>query len=995
MTREGNLSSLQGSMPKKSNVSEKINSNLVYTLALLGVVILLYSKFFFGYNGQLNFGNFVFPSNINQFYNTSIFWNPYLYNGSITVNPEGEFFYEIALYSSYLIFHFLGSNSATKFIIILSTFLVALSLYLFLRELINVKFGAFIGALFYVLNPFFIQLIGSGDFYVFFYQSMIIFSYLFLVRWLRSNKYLSYSLLVSSILFTFATSLYELFGLGFLFAVFIFLFVMIADKRVLSLKLKLYSIKLLTFFVMLVTFSLPFILTTSINLGNLVGYSSPLNFNNYYTNSSTFINVLTLHNYFPNLGFSIVLNTFGHIVYYGWYITYLIMITSLLLAFVYVRKNKELLFLSSLILIIALIGSGAKSPVYFINNFLYVNVPLFRAFNASYYWTWFLILPMYSIILTMVIAVLVNKAPPEACHLHGSKIMRLRRTTIIKITIILVIAIILIIPAASQGYYGNYWLTGIRSQSVPDSYSEIMPDLTKIVNKSMTGVAFFNPSYYLTLNNYTYNDIINPAYTYTNVRIAGLPGYAVYPLQSNFYTYWLYSQFYGNETRNIAQLFGIMGVKYFVILNNTQPFYGSYFLNGSFASNPYKIMQYQENVKLMSASKNYSIYGTTYNVNEVSCISNYSLVSGTYNTLNGMANSGFNLTKMAIIYPQFLTESVYNSYLANASYIILPNFNSIFGLVEPLISKYSLNLSNLVSASMNSNWIPSFYYDDNIASTGVPYFFQFPYDLLVSSKGGTLKIHSDSYLPGNYTVIASFFQQKNVSGNIFLSLNGMRTTISTNSINANDPNGSLEWVSIPITLTSSEVNLTVTSVSGVNGIGSITIVPNSVITDSVYTLSHFISSHNIRILIFNNGKFYENNSLMRYIMPLGNMPNDLVAITGTTFNPSSIVNLKFGAVEIQDSASGFYLAGNLNTQLLVRIPFDSSWRTSENTIAIYPAFGGVDMIFKLSPNTYLVEVYPTSYIYTIYAALLVIFVVVSYIVVLETKVFLFLGRRQH
>ena len=933
---------------------------------------MFYWRFFIGFEGELNFGNFVFPSNINQLYHFPIFWNHY-YNGStVSTNPQGTFFYLISIYTSYPIFAVYGANAASKFFIMFSTFIMGFSMYIFLANVGKYRISALIASIFFVFNPLFIQLIANGDFYSFFYFGMVILSYVFLINWLKSDHFISYNLLLSVLLFSFATSLYQLFLLGFLFTMMIFILFFLrlqgkpkTDGIILLIK------KLIIYIGTLIIITLPFIVSTLSSVNALAGISSSLTLSNLKNNSTNVFNILIMKSYFPNISFYSVKLIAGKLIYQFWYYSIMIFLLLLFSGLFLSRKKKVPVMLTITTILIILFAAGPYSPTHEFNDYLFINLTVYRSLNTSYYWAWFILIPLYSLSILMVIDCVIDYRKFHFKEIQlltrKFKLHSVKSTAFLSIFVVLLI-IILIMPIATQGYYGNSYLSGIRSQNIPNSYNEGMMYLKNgSETDPLVEAAVFNPDYYLALNNKTSNNIINPVYTYQSIRVTGLPGYGQTSLSDNYYNYWLYSLFYANETSNIGQLFGISGVKYFIVLNNTTPFSGSNFLPNSFNTNASKIITYQKDMKLIDTENGYSIYSQNYNINEIAYINNYTLISGNYNTLNCMANGNINLTRLAVVFPDFQNYSAFQSLLTKTSTIILPSYNDLLGLLNPLLSNYSIPLEKLQNKSYKSQWNSSYYYNNNVASIGIENFYKCPENILVGNTGAEIKDTLGNMQSGNYTILLSLYNQKKVSGNISVSLNGNMHNINTSNFESNKPVQNLRWVTIPYNLTSNVLNLSIKSETSLNAIGSLDIVPDKVYALMLSHLKNSISSNNINLLLENDTS--GNISFDRIMFNNSKNQNELKESIVHSFNVSSCTNIISPGPKIMPTSYGYKISSNKTLPILLRIPYSPDITSNIQHINLFPVFGGVDLGIETTQHSNILDLYAKNYILIKYAIL--------------------------
>jgi len=964
-----------------------LRSRVLYPLLIVSVVLIIYSHMIFYLHGQLNFGNYVFPVGSKSYVNWNLFWNPFLGGGTIVSNPQGELYYHVVLMPSYPIFAFFGSNVASKFFIIFSTLILAFGSYFFLLEVVKNRTASFLGTLFLILNPLFIQIISNGDFYIFAYEGLTIFSYIFAVRWIKSGKYVDYNILLAGFLFSFSVALYQLFIASLIFSFLLLTFLIIfklknRERRFCNLFLK-FSL----YYTIVLSFTLPFIISSVILSHIINGNSSALTPGDLEINSASFLRTLLLLNYNPNVGFTGVEIATGPLISNIWLVVYSLLIFLMLAGFLFFKKKGQFLYLTFFSLIIAFFGSGTNSPIGIINKYLHSNLIVFTVMNAGYYWSWLILTLIYSLLIALFFSALQNrefKFFPRRMKRIQVKVLsgitrNLSSNRKLYVVLITIFVVILLIPVSTQSYYSNIDGSGIRSQSVPSTYYDMSESISRQIGTSGSGVAFFNPSYYITINNNTSNNLVNPAYISQEIRTPELPIYGNPPAISNFYNYWLYSQFYNNLTNSMSSLFGLEGVSYFVVLNNTNPFLGSYYLPNSVNTSTYALVGNQSGIKELIGGDGYSIFKSNFLVKEASYVKNYTEVLGSFDTLNNMASVGFNLSNLAVIYPNAVTSKTFFTYIGNTSMIILPNINSIYSLEMPLLGKYEINLTPSFNKSDHSSqWTSSSYYNNNIASTGIPYFFNFPSNVLVAKGDASLNAKYVSQINGKDTLLIHFFGQENVSGNISIDMSGMSYNLNTSSFSQSKSDGELYWALLPINVTDQVSNLTIKSISGINGVQSVYIVPNSILHNIDNSISKIARNGKISFLLQDKSSFVDG------LPSFSNISNSWTfqAINNSNFNVFQYSNLLNGNIRVISNSNGINVFGNSTLPILLRVPYDSEIITSKNTLLI-PAFGGVDMILSTNGSTDKFNLHPILYSYTQKAIIIPIFIVMISLIMIS------------
>lgn len=962
-------------------LSGKIKFEIASILVLLFSILAFYYRLISGFNGETNFGNYVFPTNINIFKQFFIFWNPYYQGGSLISNPQGEIYYTIALYLTFPVFYLFGSIIASKFLIILSTFFLSLSGYFLIKENVDSELATLIGALFFIFNPLYIQLIANGDFYVFIYQGFVTFSLVFLIRWYKSKKIWNYNLLVSIVFFSFSTALYQLFIMSFVLVTIITVLFLInsgsKDKDLLKSSKRIIA-QLAIFIALSMLLVLPFITSSFTLLGTLSGSSSPLTLSDFSSLSNSFTNTILMHNYFPNIGFESVKLAFGSIVYFLWNSIYEMMIFFILCAFIILRPRRIMLFISLSVIVSSLLSSGTDSPISFLNVYLFTHFSIYRSLNGGFYWSWLLMSPLYSIGLSISLTALNKEA--HSSHLSSSKVFQkhFKRKVvgqIIKesyIIVTLIILVILILPVVGQGFYGNSYGSGIRYQKTLTSYANIMSYVSGPSNNLNDGTAIFNPDYYITINNNTKNNIINPINTYMSVRIPGLPGYANYPLGSNFYSYWLYSQFYANSTNELAQLFGVMGINYYVALNGSNPFSGNNYLPNSFNANAAMLLNYQKNITKVTTEVGYTVYRSNITNQIASYVSNYTEVIGTDFTLNSMASNGANLSSLALFSPYDISKTNFESFLQNSSVIIFQNNCSLLSLIFPLLESYKLN---------SKGWNNSEYYENNIASTGVSYFFSLPTNVVVGNANNNLTAKTYIKTKGNFDLLLNYFTMKNVTGNLTVNIAGRKYSINTFQSNQSSNNGELAWNSQDINLQPGNYTITVSSKSGkLNAIQGIYLVPNESLIDYEKNTIKLLNNYAPIILLQKSNSFTRENLVYNstsYKLSLTKSRSQLPNLQGL----SNLVPT--GNNIFTNLYNGYLVNDSKKAPILVRVPYDSNLASVNRNTIMVPSFSGTGTIIISTSHQDKVKVTPIYYPY-IYYSFIIDFSVISMLVTICT-----------
>jgi hypothetical protein len=264
-------------------------------------------------------------------------------------------------------------------------------------------------------------------------------------------------------------------------------------------------------------------------------------------------------------------------------------------------------------------------------------------------------------------------------------------------------------------------------------------------------VSFFTPDINLNLSGS--NALVpNPFVYFPDYREPGLPFYAAPSLTSNYYFYWLYHLFYTNGTRYLCGLMGLEGISVFVVLYGTN---SASFVTNSPSSglmpwaknvNASTLMPFQFGLHQVLSSKDYAIYECDSPVSLASPFTNTTLVVGNFSTLNEMAESGWNLSRAAIVFPDDLALSPGVDPFNGVGTVVLDNMNDLLDLALP-VSSGATNLDPLSYvqplAGVQGNWTNSLLTYSN------QYVYSSPAPFLLSHGAATISVpvmipHSES-----------------------------------------------------------------------------------------------------------------------------------------------------------------------------------------------------------------------------------------------------------
>ena len=820
-------------------------------LIILMFECVIYYKMFF-YSGYIQWGNFVVPLKQNLFGNfQTTTWDPYAYSG---IPQEIPWLTVLGDYTYILFFIFGGywsMNFAVKLYILLSTFAAAYSFYFLTGRFVRSQISRTIATIFFLLSPALLQQIGLGNFGTFFIYAIYFISVSMLsISYSAEGHKRHYFLFLSVFLLSLTVLDLQLFYLGVpLYFLFMFYFLIIEKRRFTFEGFLAYLRNFLLGLVLIVLFSMPLILTSLFGAFNLMPSSSVANPLNNFIVYSTSISDLLLMNPFHNILPSTML--IGPLastsVLLIWDVSTFLLVL-IILASGFVMRDRRILFWILVIFLATLLGSGYLSPVSYLTVFLYEHMPGYQILNASYFWGWIIITPLYAIILAILFERIILYLRDSKIHSIKKSSVKWRMKRILRLgakgfllTISVLIILLIVFPLMGQGFYGN-GNSGIHQDGVPSSYGKLTIDLKNLVGNSNAGVAYFTPDNYVYFGSST-NGVSQPLLTYATVRSPGIPSYGAPPVVSNNFFYWLYTEFYLNETHDVAQLFSIMGIKYFVTLNGVISASSLYIAN---SENATRLMQYQKYVKLICSNPDYSLFESTLNVDMANSVQGFMLMSGNYNSLSEAAALGINISKIVPVFTEDIHSSDFNFFLDNTTSMVLSSSSSLLTLA---IDKYTNSSDTIDPLSFTDNYYYS-PYQGWMSSTGLEtsnnnYILFDPYPFAITATNKSMSSNFITGTDGNYTMFAQVLLSQPNSMMRF-TIDGRSVTIDSNKVG-------FQWVKIPFNSASTDNNLSITSLNGLNGIQRIVILKSGLVGNETGKIYEFIHSRSIPVLyLYNN-----------------------------------------------------------------------------------------------------------------------------------------------
>ena len=778
--------------------------------------LLFLFKFLFIYNGYPDYGNFFTPLSSNQLDWSSLFFNRFQYNTVINTTPESTLI-NIIVFNvplSILTHIFSMDISARLYSYFIIVFFMS-SAYLFSLQFKKLYIVGLIGAVFLTFNSFMISIISSGDYIAIISETFLLLSLVCLKSDINDNKFFTWKWLFSLIFLTLTIDTYQAFVLGtLLYTIFMIYFKIIKDTvslRNIMLVLARTFVSILVLFLLILPDVFPLYaggytkeFISNPGLGSFVGYSvSPLS-------------LLFLQGYPPDLAF-VSVSSLGVLISRVWE-TAIALVLLLILVSPLLTRNFKMIVISILIIFFSFLGSDADSFLYPLSSFLYIHFPGYESLNASFYWDWFIISPLY---LTLLLSLLKQHFKSRSGkELKEKRVLEIgkkdKKRAAFSILIILLL-VLLVLPILTQGYYNDSGINDVWGKTLPSSYTNVESELSVLANNSSGGVAYFNPDINLFFNNSS-NWFVNPLITFPSLRTAGLTYYGSPNLPSNNFFYSVYKLFYQNQTKYIGQLMALAGIEFFVVLNGTNSYtYSQGYMPFSEGKNANILMKYQNNIKTIFVGKGYVIYKNLDYSGTANNISNFTLVSGGLNELAALSYYGFNLTSMGIVNVEDLNPSNYNLIINKTNSIVIGGTNEEYGIVLASLGN-PLEGANFVHQNSPENgWVST-------QNFPPPAYFGFSSinPVAVADGHALLKVPIGITNAGNYSIWVQvrYSDNKTYSGGLLnISIGSRSIELNTSSIYEGLTN-SFVWVRIS-TYLFSNAQLNITSITGWNDVGSI------------------------------------------------------------------------------------------------------------------------------------------------------------------------------
>ncbi len=772
---------MSGILTKKWNRAlryAKAQSCIRFILAALTFFCLtfaFYYRYLVVYTGYPGWGNFVTPLAPNGLI-WSVVFNPYQFNSIADSTPQTLFlsdvFFNLPLW---VLSHLTSISTAGRLYVLGAVIAFMLTGYAVSGRLTRQFPVRVLAVTFLAFNPFMIMILSAGDGQMLVAQAFTFIAiYFMLLDSGALGKFPGPYIVLSWVFLTFSLLSYQAFFLGVLLYCSVFVVFRYRSKptdvsfwshalregaRTSSYLLGSLGVIVLLILPEIVPLFQGGISTSAYianpGLGSLIGNSVPP------------LNLLLLKGYPPNLAW-LAVSSISPAISVAWSGAEALLVGLLLVSPFLLRKLRWGV-LSLAIVGSAFLGAGAESPLYPLAAYLYLHVPGFGSLNASYFWDWYVIVPLYFLLFTLIVPEIASRFPTiesirnlqlrrssVATATSGSRYRRTPRAWLLPLFTLLII-VALATPILSQGYY-NY-PSGINdawATTMPASYATIQPELAKLIGSSTGGVAYFNPDNNLNFSGSSHY-FVNPLVYYPVQRTASLTYYAAPQTASNRFFYWVYALFYQNETRYLGQLMSLAGVEYFVVLNGTNSFsYGGGFLPFSEGKNASELMQYQYDVIRVYIGSGYVIYRNLAYTGTANSVSNVTLVAGGFSELNVLPYFGFNLSTQVPVLSTDLTPAMYDALLPRTHSVVVPSFNALYGIILRSVQSPEALSSFATGSSPNEGWTSTqrqpesnFFLFDSVNPVAIVHGAQSMSVPLTITRPGNYSVWIDLYHSGN------------------------------------------------------------------------------------------------------------------------------------------------------------------------------------------------------------------------------------------------------
>ena len=542
--------------------------------------------------------------------------------------------------------------------------------------------------------------------------------------------------------------------------------------------------------------------------------------------------LLTLSSYF-DLGPTMVSSgAHGALVLALWTVVVLALLFVLWIGYVF-TGDIRLVYLLGATVFASIFGAGTAGPLSGPAVYLYFHFPGYAALNASYYWDWFVIAPIFALMLGLLLEGIFKqrallRAPrpseepsrePSGGVLRYLRSPRRRRAArrglaLIAIALGVLLGLSVLLPISNGAYYTSP--DGIPDFHYPSDYAQIPGLLSRLIGDSYAGVALFSPDVNWFLSNST-ELVPNAFFLFPGVRTPGVPIYLAPALQSNSYFYWLYETFYENETRYAAELFALVGVEYFLVFYDTEAASFPNFLGASFNENASVLLRYQAEVEPVVQEQYFALYRNLAYNGVALADRNLSLIAGPgYQELNALAYAGVPLENQSWVFSSDLPGNGCAPELARVARVYASSPNALIAVGLQCDHVSITDPASLVSPAndTSSGWVLSTpvlgvsVLDSWSAPLAAVY--HDPGSLRVPLDGNGCAMGCSIWLP---------VRLNGDAGSLRFSWQGSSYNLSTTTGRAG-VYASMVWVELPFDVTGSGT-LTITPSGGWNAVGPV------------------------------------------------------------------------------------------------------------------------------------------------------------------------------
>lgn len=946
-------------------------------------------------------GNYNLPCTVSQYQAYAALaapWSPYYAMGAPTAIPftvalaQGTFLLPVAGFSQLL-----GPSGAAALYAILSTTLLGVAFLLYSRAFLRDYWSQLAASLFVTAGAFQLQLYGQGDYSEFIAEAFVFLAayFLYLAVSREKTRWAWYPISVGCLVVSAVFLQIFLLGVAFYGASLVAYTVVLGTGPVRArlARLGALAVRCLAIPLVLTPLILPELYGAPFNLGPASSYATPTAvFVSFSTPPQavffTFGYVWGTGTAWQNFqGYVLVSSASGTLVADLWTSITIAGILALWATLLLLRDRRGI-YLFGVAAVASLLGSGPRGPLGGATMYLYTHLVGYQVLNASYFWDWMLVVPATALGFGIVLERTLAKQPLQAAAISPSSLTptgpagstRTRAQLLRKGRFLnewskpmaLSIAALTVLSAGLPYAIGaqngpvREENVGIQAISYPSDYASIPSTLGRLVGGAYAGVALFNPNQNW-LASYASQVIPNYFLYYPTTRTPVLPGYAIPPYPSNFYSYWVYQQFYSNSTPYVGELFALMDVEFLLVFYGTQPTPGAQLPSPS-SQNASALMSYQIGITPVVEAKDFAIYRNGFYGSSAAKVLALSVVSGDYSELDAMAAVGVNLTNQAIVYPSDIPAGQCDSYLPWVDRIYAPSTNALTGIALACTSNASYDPIDYlpVGGDVYDGWASS--YSAVSGSLGVPVADSWPAAIAVTEYGPhTLSIPVG---PTACTSCALYALVRIApdGGPIEFEWNSVFAWLLPTNATYFGLNDSMVWFELPFSSISGGGTLSITAEGGWNAVGPIDVASPSAVQqwleneEDGRTVILTAPSGSSRLAGSSGGGAYCDGSELENSEPQGVCSLDgKVESSSARAQVAEVSDLApNGTWGLTETATGYVANGPVSQLVLVRVPFFTDLVPVAGGSSLEPSGGSVDSLVFFSSSGAQVSVRASS-----------------------------------